>query len=90
MKTCFSCSHFLGGGDWGLCCDIRDILCYFDTEACNNYEKVDSDDCFKNYMIEVKGYSPEVADATIVYNDSDDWSEYNTYYYIEEMPYIKK
>lgn len=53
-------------------------------------EKVDSDDCFKNYMIEVKGYSPEVADATIVYNDSDDWSEYNTYYYIEEMPYIKK
>ena len=53
-------------------------------------EKVDSDDCFKNYMIEVKGYSPEVADATIVYNDNDDWSEYNTYYYIEEMPYIKK
>lgn len=44
MKTCFSCSHFLGGGDWGLCCDIRDILCYFDTEACNNYKKVDSDE----------------------------------------------
>ena len=44
MKTCFSCSHFLGGGDWGLCCDIRDILCYFDTEACNNYVKVDSDE----------------------------------------------
>ena len=44
MKTCFSCLHFLGGGDWGLCCDIRDILCHFDTEACNNYEKVDSDE----------------------------------------------
>ena len=28
----------------GLCCDISDILCYFDTEACNNYEKVDSDE----------------------------------------------
>ena len=44
MKTCFSCLHFLGGGDRGLCCDISDILCYFDTEACNNYEKVDSDE----------------------------------------------
>ena len=44
MKTCFSCTHFLGGGDWGLCCTINDDLCYFDTEACNNYEKVDSDE----------------------------------------------
>lgn len=52
-------------------------------------EKIDEEDCFKNYMIEVKGYSPEVAEATIVYNDSDAWSEYNTCYYIEEVPYIK-
>lgn len=44
MKTCFSCTHFLGGGDWGLCCDINGTLCYFDTEACDNYEKVDSDE----------------------------------------------
>ena len=44
MKTCFSCSHFLGGGDWGLCCDIRDILCYFETETSNNYEKVDAEE----------------------------------------------
>ena len=44
MKTCFSCLHFLGGDDWGLCCDVNDTLCYFDTEACENYEKVDSDE----------------------------------------------
>ena len=44
MKTCFSCLHFLGGDDWGLCCDVNDTLCYFDTEACDNYEKVDSDE----------------------------------------------
>ena len=47
-ETCDSCSHFLGGGDWGLCCDkpparSKDnwcgFLCYEDTPACENYER---------------------------------------------------
>lgn len=31
---CRNCSHFLGMGDWSLCCDLRHDLCYEDTEAC--------------------------------------------------------
>lgn len=53
-KTCGQCSHFLGMGDWNLCCDIRHPtpkekehgeyfpcghLCYEDTEACDEFNE---------------------------------------------------
>lgn len=37
--TCESCKHYIGGGDWNLCCDLKYDLCYKDTYACNRYEK---------------------------------------------------
>ena len=52
-KTCEQCIHFLGMGDWDLCCDISHPtpkekeqgmtfpcghLCYKDTEACDMFE----------------------------------------------------
>lgn len=44
-KYCGSCSHFLGMGDWNLCCDINGDgepsvlghLCYENTPACKKY-----------------------------------------------------
>lgn len=41
--TCENCKHFLGGGDWNLCCDLPHpdypcgFLCYGDTPACKDY-----------------------------------------------------
>ena len=41
--TCSSCNHFLGGGDWSLCCDLPHpeypwgFLCYEDTPACQQW-----------------------------------------------------
>lgn len=41
--NCGSCGHYIGGGDWNLCCDIphKDypcgFLCYEDTKACEHY-----------------------------------------------------
>ena len=43
-KYCFMCMHFIGGGDFDLCCDLRHegypcgFLCYADTPACDKYE----------------------------------------------------
>ena len=53
MKTCGQCKHFIGGGDWNLCCGIEHptpkekerglkflfgYLCYADTNACDMFE----------------------------------------------------
>ena len=53
MNKCGTCKHFIGGGDWNLCCDIKPPtpkekemclefyfghLCYKDTDACDMYE----------------------------------------------------
>lgn len=38
MKKCGECKHYIGGGDWNLCCQLKYGLCYRDTEACEKYE----------------------------------------------------
>lgn len=53
-KVCGNCVHYLGGGDWNLCCDISHPtpmeksfgltfytghLCYKDTLACDMFEE---------------------------------------------------
>ena len=46
-KTCKSCKHFIGLGDWSLCSDLPHpeypwgFLCYDDTPACKDYEEED-------------------------------------------------
>ena len=37
-RICGTCRHFIGGGDYNLCCDLRFELCYRDTFACGMYE----------------------------------------------------
>lgn len=54
MKTCGQCKHYIGCGDWNLCCEIRHPtvkemeqgltfnfghLCYEDTVACDMFEE---------------------------------------------------
>lgn len=36
--TCGNCKHYIGGGDWNLCCDKMYDLCYEQTPACDMYE----------------------------------------------------
>lgn len=36
--TCGSCKHYIGGGDWNLCCSKQYDLCYETTPACDMYE----------------------------------------------------
>ena len=38
-KHCYQCKHFIGGGDWSLCCRLKDDLCYKNTIACKNFEE---------------------------------------------------
>ena len=44
VYTCNACKHFLGGGDWNLCCDLHHegypcgFLCYKHTPACDKFE----------------------------------------------------
>lgn len=35
---CGNCKRFIGGGDWGLCCQIDAGLYYEDSDACDDYE----------------------------------------------------
>ena len=38
-RYCASCKHYMGMGDWSLCCDLKHDLCYENTPACSRYEK---------------------------------------------------
>lgn len=37
--TCKDCANFIGGGDWNLCCTVKQgyWLCYEDTKACEKF-----------------------------------------------------
>lgn len=39
MNKCKDCEHFIGGGDWGLCCDQKYDLVYESAEACELFER---------------------------------------------------
>lgn len=54
MNKCGTCKHYIGGGDWNLCCGIHHPtpkekemgktfyfghLCYKNTDACDMYEQ---------------------------------------------------
>lgn len=46
MKNfCVFCEHFIGGGDWNLCCDQKHdgypfgFLCYETDEACEKFKE---------------------------------------------------
>ena len=38
-QVCAKCAHFIGMGDWGLCCDKMYGLCYEETRACKDFEE---------------------------------------------------
>ena len=42
IALCGNCKHYIGGGDWNLCCDLQYDLCYVDTKACDKYERSES------------------------------------------------
>ncbi len=49
--TCKDCVHFIGAGDWDLCCtESHDgypfgFLCYEDTPACEKFKEKEFIDC---------------------------------------------
>jgi hypothetical protein len=49
-NTCKDCAHFIGAGDWDLCCTEHHdgypfgFLCYEDTPACKKFEEKASED----------------------------------------------
>lgn len=36
-KKCGQCSHFIGFGDFSLCCDLKYDLVYANTDACSQF-----------------------------------------------------
>lgn len=38
--SCGNCKHFLDGGEWNLCCDIKKDLVFESMEACEQYERI--------------------------------------------------
>lgn len=47
MKTRKDCVHFLGFGDWNLCCKIKPDLRDEDAPVCDDFEKSNSYDDLK-------------------------------------------
>lgn len=47
--TCADCKHFLNGGDFNLCCELTDKLCYKDTPTCKDF------DYYRHYEITCNG-----------------------------------
>ena len=41
---CLTCKHYIGMGDWSLCCDLKYDLCYENTPACDKYEEKPNDE----------------------------------------------
>lgn len=41
--TCENCKHYLGGGDFNMCCNLKYNLCYENTPACNNFDAIDGE-----------------------------------------------
>lgn len=37
METCKTCRHFIGGGDFGLCCGL-DYGLWYEDDVCENWE----------------------------------------------------
>lgn len=37
MAKCGTCRHFIGAGDWCLCCERHPELYYKDSPACEDY-----------------------------------------------------
>ena len=37
--TCADCKHYIGAGDWNLCCRLKYGLCYESTPACTKFEE---------------------------------------------------
>ena len=52
MAICATCKHFIGAGDWNLCCDLKYDLCYKHTPACENYEYFHTGGVLAEYMRE--------------------------------------
>ena len=65
MATCRTCCHFIGGGDWSLCCDLKHDLCYRQTPACDQYERR-----YWVYYMLMRPYGPGTAPHGVV-----DWAE---------------
>jgi len=38
-KKCGQCTHFIGFGDWSLCCDLMHDLTYENNDACPKFEQ---------------------------------------------------
>lgn len=41
VYKCGTCQHFIGGGDWGLCCTKDYYLHYEYSDSCDKYEPKD-------------------------------------------------
>lgn len=51
--NCIDCEHFMGGGDFNLCCSEQYDLCYPYTEACEKF-KLTKDKLRKASLLSVK------------------------------------
>lgn len=58
-------------------------------EDYEKYYEFFEEEWFPKFMKE-KGYSDDIIEATMAFNDSSDYSRYNTYYYIKEVPHYPR
>ena len=58
-------------------------------EDYEKYNEFYEEEWFPKFMKE-KGYSDDIIEATIAFNDPSDYSRYNTYYYIKEVPHYPR
>ena len=70
------------------CCG-KESFDEFSDEEWDIYNDKDTGENFADWLVNEKGYSREVADATTIYNECGEWGEYHAYYYIDEVEFIK-
>lgn len=59
-------------------------------EDWEKYDNLDNEEFMKKWLVEEKNISEEVAEATIAYNESDEYSDFHKFYYVEEVNYFPK
>ena len=96
MKNfCAFCEHYIGGGDWNLCCRQWYELCYADTEACEKFKEDPTakrafSDGIRMYKAALKNKKPVTNYDLLVSKSPEElakWLEQNTHYQNGDMPW---
>lgn len=60
MRNCGVCSHYLAGGDFGLCCELKYDLCYESSDACEKFDPMECPRCDEVGSVRLDKYPSKI------------------------------